>query len=355
MKRAPRIAAIQDISGFGRCSTTVVLPVLAAMGGECCPLLTACLSGHTAFPASEKATFLDLTGQMAGTAAHWAELGVTFDAIYSGFLGSAGQIGLIEDFYRQFRREGTLVLVDPVMGDHGKPYRTYTPELCGRMRDLAAQADVITPNLTEAALLLEEDYADLPRDEEGLRAWLERLSLDGRRSVVLTGVSLRPGAIGAGCFDRATGRIRFAMARQEPAQFPGTGDLSASVVLGDAPGGAAGDSGPAGGGVCPAVRSPHPGAGHPGSGGGPVRATAGRADAEIRESPCRRTSAAWGFVYWADWSRRVSRRSRRTACSRVQYSTGRPSTRSKNAAACRAKRSPGGSARCSERASPSGA
>lgn len=131
---------------------------------------------------------------MAGTAAHWAELGVTFDAIYSGFLGSAGQIGLIEDFYRQFRREGTLVLVDPVMGDHGKPYRTYTPELCGRMRDLAAQADVITPNLTEAALLLEEDYADLPRDEEGLRAWLERLSLDGRRSVVLTGVSLRPGA-----------------------------------------------------------------------------------------------------------------------------------------------------------------
>ena len=155
MKRAPRIAAIQDISGFGRCSTTVVLPVLAAMGGECCPLLTACLSAHTAFPASEKATFLDLTGQMAGTAAHWAELGVTFDAIYSGFLGSAGQIGLIEDFYRQFRREGTLVLVDPVMGDHGKPYRTYTPELCGRMRDLAAQADVITPNLTEAALLLE--------------------------------------------------------------------------------------------------------------------------------------------------------------------------------------------------------
>ena len=174
----------------------------------------------------------DLTGQMAGTAAHWAELGVTFDAIYSGFLGSAGQIGLIEDFYRQFRREGTLVLVDPVMGDHGKPYRTYTPELCGRMRDLAAQADVITPNLTEGALLLEEDYADLPRDEEGLRAWLERLSLDGRRSVVLTGVSLRPGAIGAGCFDRATGRIRFAMARQEPAQFPGTGDLFASVVLG---------------------------------------------------------------------------------------------------------------------------
>ena len=147
MKRAPRIAAIQDISGFGRCSTTVVLPVLAAMGGECCPLLTACLSAHTAFPASEKATFLDLTGQMAGTAAHWAELGVTFDAIYSGFLGSAGQIGLIEDFYRQFRREGTLVLVDPVMGDHGRAYRTCTPELCARMGELAAQAVSGDPEL----------------------------------------------------------------------------------------------------------------------------------------------------------------------------------------------------------------
>ena len=232
MNLTPRVAAVHDMSGLGRCSLTVALPVLSAMGAQCCPLPTAVLSAHTAFPASHLATFLDLTDEMERMLLHWRKLHVSFDAIYSGFLGSAGQIGLIEDFYRQFRREGTLVLVDPVMGDHGKPYRTYTPELCGRMRDLAAQADVITPNLTEAALLLEEDYADLPQDEEGLRAWLERLSLDGRRSVVLTGVSLRPGAIGAGCFDRATGRIRFAMARQEPAQFPGTGDLFASVVLG---------------------------------------------------------------------------------------------------------------------------
>ena len=193
MKRAPRIAAIQDISGFGRCSTTVVLPVLAAMGGECCPLLTACLSAHTAFPASEKATFLDLTGQMAGTAAHWAELGVTFDAIYSGFSGLCRADRADRGLLPPVPPGGDAGVGGPGDGDHGKPYRTYTPELCGRMRDLAAQADVITPNLTEAALLLEEDYADLPRDEEGLRVWLERLSLDGRRSVVLTGVSLRPG------------------------------------------------------------------------------------------------------------------------------------------------------------------
>lgn len=124
------------------------------------------------------------------------------------------------------------MLVDPVMGDHGKPYRTYTPELCGRMRDLAAQADVITPNLTEAALLLEEDYADLPQ---------------GRRGAAGVAGAAEPGwaALGGahrgeppagrhrrGLLRPATGRIRFAMARQEPAQFPGTGDLFASVVLG---------------------------------------------------------------------------------------------------------------------------
>lgn len=232
MAHAPRVAAIQDISGFGRCSMTVVLPVLAAMGNQCCPLPTAYLSAHTAFPASEKATFLDMTGQMAGTAGHWAELGVEFDAVYSGFVGSEGQIALIEDFYCQFRREDTLVLVDPVMGDHGRPYRTYTPDMCRRMGQLAAQADVITPNQTEAALLLGERYEAVPRDEKGICSWLERLSMEGTRSVVLTGVSLGPGEIGAGFFDRRTGCTGFVMARQEPAQFPGTGDLFASVVLG---------------------------------------------------------------------------------------------------------------------------
>ena len=232
MVRAPRIAAIQDISGFGRCSMTVILPVLAAMGGQCCPLPTAYLSAHTAFPPSQQATFLDMTGQMAGTAAHWAELGVTFDAVYSGFLGSVEQFGLIENFYQKFRTEDTLILVDPVMGDHGKPYRTYTPDMCRRMGQLAARADVITPNLTEAALLLDEAYEDIPRDKQGIEHCLEQLSMGGKRSVVLTGVSMEPGQIGAGFFDRATGQTGFAMARQEPAQFPGTGDLFASVLLG---------------------------------------------------------------------------------------------------------------------------
>lgn len=118
------------------------------------------------------------------------------------------------------------------MGDHGKPYRTCTPDLCAKMRQLADQADCITPNWTEAALLLDEDYANRPTEETGIRNWLERLSLDSKRSVVLTGVSLTEGQIGAGYFDRITGTTGFAMAHQEPAHFPGTGDLFASVLLG---------------------------------------------------------------------------------------------------------------------------
>lgn len=232
MTRVPRVAAIHDICGLGRCSMTAVLPVLSVMGAQCCPLLTASLSAHMGFPPSEKSPILDLTQQMAGTAAHWGELDCSFDAIYSGFLASEAQIAIIQDFYNRFRTGHSLVLVDPVMGDHGRTYRTCTPALCRAMSRLAEQADLITPNLTEAALLLGEDYAAVPRNEAGMRQWLGRLSLGGRRSVIITGVSFAPGQIGAGCFDRESGQIHFAMARQEDGSFPGTGDLFASVVLG---------------------------------------------------------------------------------------------------------------------------
>jgi pyridoxine kinase len=231
MNRAKRVAAVHDLSGFGRCSLTVVLPVLAAMGVECCPLPTAYLSAHTAFPKSDRAVFLDMTDQMARTGQHWKELDVRFDAIYSGFLGSEVQIGLLGEFIRNFRREDTLVVVDPVMGDWGKPYRTYTPDLCRRMGELTQQADVITPNLTEAAILLGEEYDSAP-GEEKLRVWLERLSRNGTRSVVLTGACPGEGTIGAGCLDRETGAISFPSAPLEPGTYSGTGDLFTSVMLG---------------------------------------------------------------------------------------------------------------------------
>lgn len=231
MKRPARVAAVHDISGFGRCSLTVVLPVLGAMGAECCPLPTAFLSAQTAFPKSDRAVFLDMTDQLERTGSHWQELGAEFDAIYSGFLGSETQIGLLGDFIKKFRRENTLVVVDPVMGDWGKPYRTYTPDLCRRMGELALHADVITPNLTEAAILLGEEYDPSP-DADQVRAWLERLSLDGTRSVVMTGVTLDEGTVGAACFDRETGEISVPAAPRVPVEYSGTGDLFASVMLG---------------------------------------------------------------------------------------------------------------------------
>lgn len=231
MKRAPRVAAVHDMSGVGRCSLTVILPVLAAMGCQCNPMLTAYLSAHTAFPSSEHAVFLDMTDQMGQVAAHWGELGVEPDAVYSGFLGSERQIGLLQTAICRFRREKTLVLVDPVMGDHGRAYRTCTPELCARMGELAAQADVITPNLTEAALLLGEDYQAQP-DRDTVRSWLERLSLNGRRSVVLTGVSVGAEQVGAASLDHATGKMELALTHREQGSFPGTGDLFAAVLLG---------------------------------------------------------------------------------------------------------------------------
>ena len=228
---APRVAAIHDLSGFGRCSLTIVIPALSAMGIQCCPLPTAYLSTHTG--GFEGNTFLDMTDQMAPVSAHWQSLGLRFDAIYTGFMGSREQIALSGEFIRAFRREGTIAVVDPVLGDHGRPYRTCTPEMCRGMVELAELADVITPNRTEAALLLGADYGAVRLDSEAAcTLWAERLSLGGRRSVVLTGASPRPDRAGAAFFDRATGKTGLVCAPLAPGQFHGTGDLFASVLTG---------------------------------------------------------------------------------------------------------------------------
>lgn len=226
----PRIAAIHDMSGFGRCSLTVAIPILSAMGIQCCPLPTAFLSTHTG--GFEGFTFLDMTDEMPRVAAHWKQLDLHFQALYSGFLGSARQIGIVEDFIRDFRTPDTLVVVDPVMGDHGKVYQTYTPAMCAGTAHLAAQADVITPNLTEAALLLDIPYEDLPAGEAGCREIVERLSLEGRRSVVLTGAAAGEDTTGAVCFDAATGRVQSIQTERVPREFHGTGDVFASVLTG---------------------------------------------------------------------------------------------------------------------------
>ena len=204
----PRIAAIHDLSGFGRCALTIVIPVLSAMGVQCCPLPTALLSTHTG--GFQGNTFLDLTDQMGPIAAHWREEGVAFDGVYTGFMSSVEQMEQTAAFNR-----------------------TYTPEMCRAMAELAAEADVLTPNRTEAALLLGEDYDALRLDREAdCRKWCEALSLKGRRSVVLTGVSLTEGAVGAACLDRDRGTVEFVSAPAVEGQFHGTGDLFAGVLAG---------------------------------------------------------------------------------------------------------------------------
>ena len=226
----PRVAAIHDMSGFGRCSLTVAIPILSAMGLQCCPLPTAFLSTHTG--GFEGFTFLDMTDEMPKVARHWKSLDLEFQAIYSGFLGSERQIGMVADFIRDFRSPETIVVIDPVMGDHGKVYQTYTPAMCAGTARLARQADVITPNLTEAALLLDIPYGELPVGEAGCREIVERLSLDGRRSVVLTGASTAPELTGAMCFDARTGRTEAVQTQRVPQEFHGTGDVFASVLTG---------------------------------------------------------------------------------------------------------------------------
>ena len=223
----PRIAAIHDLSCFGRCSLTIALPVLSAMGCQCCPLPTALLSAHTGFPGN---TFLDLAAEMGRIAEHWAAMDLQFDVIYSGFLGSADQVDTVARFFDTFKKSDTAVIVDPVMGDHGTAYRTCTPELCRGMRVLAENSDVITPNLTEAALLLDRPYEEI-RQSDAYEV-VRRLSLGGRRSVVLTGYSSESGQTGALCFDRDSGESKAVQTPREPQDFSGTGDLFASVLAG---------------------------------------------------------------------------------------------------------------------------
>ena len=225
----PRVAAIHDISGFGRCSLTVALPTLSAMGVQACALPTAYLSAHTAFP---RFTFLDMTDDMIKTAGHWKEMDIRFNALYSGFLGSERQIDVVAEFFGEFKKDGAMIIVDPVMGDDGRAYKTYTPAMCGRMRELAEKADLITPNVTEAAMLMGRPFDSAPKRPEDFRDWLWELSGNGARSVVITGVKPVECRIGQVYFDCTTGDYGYIDRDFVGHMFHGTGDLYASVVVG---------------------------------------------------------------------------------------------------------------------------
>ncbi|MBQ2768234.1 MAG: pyridoxamine kinase [Clostridia bacterium] len=229
--RLPRAAALHDLSCVGRCALTVILPTLAAMGIQPIPLPTALLSTHTG--GFTDLFFADLTDEMEKIAAHWKTLSLDFDAIYTGFLGSAPQIDTVSRFIGEFG-EGALILVDPVMGDDGLLYSTYTPEMVNRVRELCAHADLITPNLTEACLLCGLPYRDTaelsaPEVRDFADELLDRLSHLDAPAVLLTG--LPHGGVISVAGSVEGDRFCFSHERVS-AGYPGTGDLFASVLLG---------------------------------------------------------------------------------------------------------------------------
>lgn len=190
---------------------------------------TAVLSTHTG--GLGKCTYRDLTEDMRDYAAHWKSLNLSFDALYTGFLGSAEQIGIVSDIVDDFRTSDTLVMVDPVLADNGKLYATCTPEMAHGMKTLCKKADLIVPNLTEAAFLLGEEFYDGPYDRAYIEGVLHRLSNMGPRLVVLTGVWFSPGLLGAAGLDRDTGRITYAFSPRIEGAYHGTGDIFGSVLL----------------------------------------------------------------------------------------------------------------------------
>ena len=158
-----KIAVINDFSGFGRCSIAVALPILSVMKVQCCPLPTSIFSNHTGFPSY---FFEDYTSRMVPYMQEWKKLDLHFNGICSGFLGSKEQIEIVKKFFKEFKTEETQIIVDPVMGDYGKPYPTYTEEMCGEMKKLVEFADILTPNVTEACVLTDTPYKEKWKIEE---------------------------------------------------------------------------------------------------------------------------------------------------------------------------------------------
>lgn len=162
----PKVAAIHDLSGLGKCSLTAAVPVLSAMGVQACPLPTAVLSNQTGFPSY---ACVDLSRHLDAFTREWEKRGVRFDGIYTGFLCGARQVRMVERFLDRFYLPGTLLLVDPVLGDNGKLYPVFGRTMCGSLKSLVARADVLTPNLTEACILADGDYASAARRKASSR------------------------------------------------------------------------------------------------------------------------------------------------------------------------------------------
>ena len=222
-----RIAAVHDLSGLGKCSLTVALPVISATGVECACIPTALLSTHTGEFTGW--TLEDLSEQMLPIARHWKRTGAKFDGIYTGYLADPAQANTVEQVLDLLLGEDTLVVVDPVMADNGSYYSNMGEEMCAAFRHLIRRADVITPNITEAALLAGIPYTPDGHDETFLRGLFASLSKLGPAQIVVTGVR-SDDRIGNAAFDTRTGQTHLCLRPSHPGLFYGTGDIFASSL-----------------------------------------------------------------------------------------------------------------------------
>lgn len=230
MSGLKRVAAIHDISGIGKCSLTAAIPVISAAGIETAVMPTAVLSTHTGN--IDEFTYRDLTDDLMPFAAHWKSLGIEFDGIYSGFLGSTEQVDIVCRFIDEFKKENTLIIVDPAMADGGKMYTTFDDSFAKEMIQLCKKADIIIPNITEAAFLLGEDYREPPYSEEYIRDIIRRLLDLGPSKAVLTGICFNEDEIGCAVGNKEDDEVFFAFSEKYPGIYYGTGDLFASALVG---------------------------------------------------------------------------------------------------------------------------
>lgn len=226
-----RVAAIHDLSGFGRASLCSIIPTLSSMGIQVCPVPTAILSTHSG--GFQEYTFEDLTDTIPAYMNHWKKLNLHFDCIYSGFLGSPVQTQMVADIFDDFANENTLVVVDPVMGDNGDLYSSISENMVPQMRKLVNKADIIVPNYTEAALLLDED-TNGHRSNDELKSWLRRLSDLGPDTVLITSApdEERPEMMNVIAYEKESDTYWKVASRLLHDYYPGTGDIFASVMIG---------------------------------------------------------------------------------------------------------------------------
>ncbi|WP_410208575.1 pyridoxamine kinase [Fusobacterium sp.] len=228
-----KVAAIHDLSGYGRASLTTIIPILSNMKIQVCPVPTAILSTHTG--GYEGYSFMDLTDYMQKHIEHWKKLNLEFDCIYSGFLGSSKQVEIVEDFVDFFGEKAQLVVVDPVMGDDGKLYETMSEEMVKEMRKLIQKADIITPNYTEVVYLLGKEYHKNIGLEE-IKKYLVELSTMGPKIVIATSIPENENhdkkTTSVLAYDRENNVFWRVSCKYIPASYPGTGDAYASVLIG---------------------------------------------------------------------------------------------------------------------------